>query len=303
MPYNKTTTQTTKTVTAADCTKTTTTTPNTKSVYELIVVLAAGRLGPYEDFYKYANHAWLNDPNVVIPADSVEKRSTALVNEWVGFLLGQVYVKRYFDQSDKDRVSGMIQEVVKLTLLLTKLNAAIIQPPFYAKSVDAITFAVEPKDRAILNNEGLVLDAVNFGGIAAGIAHEITHGFDDQGRSFDGEGNVRDWWTEDDSNLFKTKCDCWKSKDGHFLAVQVLLKCAEGVAGLSGKAKLALMRIFFFSRANVWRTKATDSYLVNRFATDPHSPGNVRCNLVKNIDYFYEAFDVKEGDPNVCPKS
>ncbi|KAJ3027275.1 UNVERIFIED_CONTAM: hypothetical protein HDU68_004140 [Siphonaria sp. JEL0065] len=354
---------------------------------------------------------------------SDEKRSTALVNEWVGFLLGQVYVKRYFDQSDKDRVSGMIQEVVNVmeasitrndwltdatkeaakvklsqfstkigfpdvwksydklafetgdslwdlnkrvldfkfqTEFLVKINApvdktewfippqvvnafynpqeneilfpaAIIQPPFYAKSVDAITFDVEPKDRAILNNEGLILDAANFGGIVAVIAHEITHGFDDQGRSFDGEGNVRDWWTEDDSNLFKTKCDCMEKQGWSFveketgkthslnckltmgenladlggisLALQALLKRAEGVAGLSVEAKLALMRIFFFSWANVWRTKATDSYLVNQLATDPHSPGNVRCNLVKNIDYFYEAFNVKEGDPMFVPKA
>ncbi|KAI9330423.1 hypothetical protein BDR26DRAFT_899814 [Obelidium mucronatum] len=353
---------------------------------------------------------------------SAEKRSVALINEWVGFLLGKVYVSRYFSSEDKERVIGMIAEVVavmeasitrndwltdvtkeaaklKLSQFSTKIGfpdvwklyddlvfesadslwdmkkkvaafkhkteflaiingpvdktewfippqvvnafynpqeneilfpAAIIQPPFYARSLDVVTYEVDPSDRAILANDELLLDAVNFGGITAVIAHEITHGFDDQGRSFDGEGNVRDWWTETDSGLFKSKCDCMEKQGWSFveestgkthslnckltmgenladlggisLALQALLKRAEGVVKTE-EARLALLRIFFFSWANIWKTKETDAFLVNQLASDPHSPGNVRCNLVKNIDYFYEAFNVKEGDPMFVPKA
>ncbi|KAI8820604.1 hypothetical protein BJ741DRAFT_638433 [Chytriomyces cf. hyalinus JEL632] len=346
---------------------------------------------------------------------SEEKRSIALINDWIGFLNGKVYVDRYFSVGDKQRVSDMIAEVVQVmdvsiagndwltagtkenakeklsqfktkigfpdkwvdydqleihtssndtlwdirkrvlahkhkTKLLEKINApvdktewfmtpqtvnayysplaneicfpaAIIQPPFYAKSIDAVTFEIDAKDRALINDDDLVLAAVNFGGIAAVIAHEITHGFDDQGRSFDGTGNVKDWWVDEDANLFQAKCDVmekqkWSFTDpatgkvhelnpkltmgenladlgGISLSCQALLKRIEGRENVD---RNALLRVLFHSWANVWRTKASDAYLVNQLATDPHSPPNVRGNLVKNVDYFYEAFGVKEGD-------
>ncbi|KAJ3234371.1 hypothetical protein HDU81_001479 [Chytriomyces hyalinus] len=347
---------------------------------------------------------------------SDEKRSVALINDWIGFLNGKVYVDRYFSVGDKQRVSDMIAEVVQVmdvsiagndwltagtkenakeklslfktkigfpdkwvdydqleihssngdntlwdirkrvlahkhqTKLLEKINApvdktewfmtpqtvnayysplaneicfpaAIIQPPFYAKSIDAVTFEIDAKDRALVNDDDLVLAAVNFGGIAAVIAHEITHGFDDQGRGFDGTGNVTDWWVDEDGNLFKAKCGVmekqkWSFTDpatgkvhelnpkltmgenladlgGISLSCQALLKRIEGRENVD---RNALLRVLFHSWANIWRTKASDAYLVNQLATDPHSPPNVRGNLVKNVDYFYEAFGVKEGD-------
>ncbi|KAJ3087928.1 hypothetical protein HK100_008202 [Physocladia obscura] len=345
---------------------------------------------------------------------SEEKRTISLVDNWVGFLLGKVYVSRYFSDSDKIKVSDMIAEVVavmdasiirndwltkvtkdaakeKLDSFKTKIGfpdvwrsydnlvfaegdslwdirkkvsafnrqqefwdkinapvdktqwemtpqtvnayynpmdneicfpAAIIQPPFYAKSFDALTFNVEASDRALVGDDEVIVAAANFGGIAAVIAHEITHGFDDQGRQFDNKGNVRDWWTEDDATLFQTKCDLMEKQKWSFvetstgkthwtqpkltmgenladlggisLGVQALLKRIEGKVSEEGRK--AAMRVFFMSWANVWRKKATDEYMVNQLATDPHSPGEVRANLVKNIDQFYEAFSVKEGD-------
>ncbi|KAJ3073253.1 hypothetical protein HDU98_001935 [Podochytrium sp. JEL0797] len=345
---------------------------------------------------------------------SDEKRSVALVDGWVGFLLGKVYVSRYFTDSDKDRVSGMISEVVsvmsnsiarndwltaatkeeaqrkldgfktkigypdvwksydELTFesgdslwdikkrvsafkydleFRTKLNApvdktewsitpqtvnayysplkneicfpaAIIQPPFYAKNIDAITFTIDEADRALVSSDETLLAAVNFGGIAAVIAHEITHGFDDQGRNFDGAGALRDWWTPEDSALFKQKCELMALQKWSFLdpttqkrhALNPKLTMGENLADLGGislgvqallqridgtvneEQRKAAMRVFFMSWANVWKTKATDAFLVNQLASDPHSPGNVRCNLVKNIGQFYEAYEVKEGD-------
>ncbi|KAJ3064947.1 hypothetical protein HDU98_011662 [Podochytrium sp. JEL0797] len=344
---------------------------------------------------------------------SDEKRSVGIVDEWVGFLLGKVYVSRYFTETDKERVSGMIDEVVavmdssiarndwltsvtkgeaklKLDAFKTKIGypdvwksydelnfesgdslwditkrvsafkhvtdfqrkinapvdktewfmgpqtvnayynpmeneicfpAAIIQPPFYAKNVDAITFTIDEADRALVADDEAVLAAVNFGGIAAVIAHEITHGFDDQGRNFDGAGTLRDWWTEEDTTLFQAKCDLMLKQEWSFveestgkthalnpkltmgenladlggisLGIQALLRRVEGA---SDEQRKAVMRIFFSSWANIWTTKATDAFLVNQLASDPHSPGQVRCNLVKNIDQFYQAYEVKEGD-------
>ncbi|ORY42363.1 zincin [Rhizoclosmatium globosum] len=348
-------------------------------------------------------------------AQSAEKRTVALVNEWVGFLFGKIYVARYFSEADKETVSQLIREVtavmdesianndwmtaatkeqgraklqkfkqkigfpdkwkeydallieagdslwnIKKKVAAHKFNqdflrkvnspvdktewfmtpqtvnayyspldneicfpAAIIQPPFYYKAADQVTFQIEDADREALNNDELLLAAVNFGAISAVIAHEITHGFDDQGRAFDGEGAVRDWWTEEDANLFKAKCDLMEKQDWSFfesstkkfhflnpkltmgenladlggisLSVQALEK-RLAQAGVTPEGRLAALRIFFSSWANGWKEKASDAFIVNQLASDPHAPGHVRGNLVKNIDQFYEAYEVKEGD-------
>ena len=86
--------------------------------------------------------------------------------------------------------------------------AAILQPPFYHRAADTVDFDVEGEEATTKGTSDLKLAvAANFGGIGAVIAHEITHGYDDQGRKFDGDGNMNDWWTEDDTVLFKTKTD------------------------------------------------------------------------------------------------
>tara|TARA_R110002051_G_scaffold148354_5_gene220957 strand:- start:9439 stop:11487 length:2049 start_codon:yes stop_codon:yes gene_type:complete len=179
--------------------------------------------------------------------------------------------------------------------------AAILQPPFYNYTAD---------------------EAVNYGGIGAVIGHEISHAFDDSGSRFDADGNLKNWWTEQDLKAFTERADA--------LAVQYdSVSVLEGV-NVNGKFTLGenigdlggllgaydgLQRYyaengrpedidgftpeqrFFMSWATVWRTKSRDEALRTQIKTDPHSPGMVRATQpLLNIQEFYDAFGIKEGD-------
>ncbi|SFI75992.1 putative endopeptidase [Kaistella treverensis] len=179
--------------------------------------------------------------------------------------------------------------------------AAILQPPFF-------NFKADP--------------AVNFGGIGAVIGHEISHGFDDSGSRFDGDGNLNNWWTEADRKNFDAKVgqlaaqyDKYEPVKGSFIngkftsgenigdlggvavaytALQMYLKDHGNPGLISG---LTQDQRFFMSWATVWRTKSTEQYMVNQVKTDPHSPGYFRAFApLVNQDSFYKAFDVKPGD-------
>ena len=178
--------------------------------------------------------------------------------------------------------------------------AAILQPPFFDAAADP---------------------AVNYGGIGAVIGHEISHGFDDQGRQFDGDGNLRDWWTVEDGARFKARTAALVQQ---FNAYRVLddqpingeLTLGENIADLSGLAiaykayELSLggepaplidgysgAQRLFLGWGQVWRRKYRDDNLRMRLAVDPHSPSEFRANgPVGNIDAFYAAFDVRPGD-------
>ena len=179
--------------------------------------------------------------------------------------------------------------------------AAILQPPFF-------NFEADP--------------AVNFGGIGAVIGHEMTHGFDDSGAEFDGDGNLQNWWTSEDKKNFEnaTKAlakqyDQYEPVKGVF--VNGTFTSGENIADLGGvniafdalqmylKDKGNIDKIsnftqdqrFFISWGTVWRTLSTDKYLTNQVKTDPHSPGYFRSfGPLVNVDAWYKAFDVKEGD-------
>lgn len=179
--------------------------------------------------------------------------------------------------------------------------AAILQPPFF-------NFEADP--------------AVNFGGIGAVIGHEMTHGFDDSGAEFDGDGNLQNWWTPEDKKNFEnaTKAlakqyDQYEPVKGVF--VNGTFTSGENIADLGGvniafdalqmylKDKGNVDKIsnftqdqrFFISWGTVWRTLSTDKYLTNQVKTDPHSTGYFRSfGPLVNVDAWYKAFDVKEGD-------
>ncbi|HKE73286.1 MAG TPA: M13-type metalloendopeptidase [Acidimicrobiales bacterium] len=165
-------------------------------------------------------------------------------------------------------------------------------------------------------------DAVNFGGIGAVIGHEIGHGFDDQGSRYDGRGNLRDWWTDDDRKGFDTRSqaliaqyDAFEPQDlpGHH--VNGALTVGENIGDLGGiqiahKAyRLSLdgaeapeidgytgSQRVFLGWAQVWRTVVREAEQVRRLAIDPHSPPEFRANVVRNLDEFHDAFDVADGD-------
>ena len=185
--------------------------------------------------------------------------------------------------------------------------AGILQPPFYGKLMD---------------------DAVNYGGIGVVIGHELTHGFDDQGRKYDAQGNFRDWWTPEDGKEFEKRADCTANEYSNFVAV----KDDKGEVKLNGKltlgentadngglklAYMALMEIigntpmkaidgytpqqrFFLAFGQIWCQNVTDQEARKRALTDPHSPGRFRVNgAVQNSAAFQQAFGCKAGQPMV----
>ncbi len=183
--------------------------------------------------------------------------------------------------------------------------AAILQPPFFNVAAD---------------------DAVNYGAIGAVIGHEISHGFDDQGRKSDGEGNLRDWWTEADATAFEERAGRLVEQYNAFnpiddLHVNGRLTLGENIGDLSGLAvayqayKRSLNgeeapviggftgdQRFFLGWAQVWRTKYRDEALRQQLLTNSHSPGRYRVNgVLVNIPAFYEAFDVEPGDGMYLP--
>ncbi len=164
-------------------------------------------------------------------------------------------------------------------------------------------------------------DAVNYGGIGAVIGHEMTHGFDDQGRQYDADGNLQDWWTKADADEFKKRADEVVQQYNGYTVLDTLhvngkLTLGENLADLGGlsiayeafkntKQGQSTEKIdgftpdqrFFLSWAQVWRIKALPEAAAQQIVTDSHSPGMHRGNgPLTNMEAFYKAFDVKFGD-------
>lgn len=178
--------------------------------------------------------------------------------------------------------------------------AAILQPPFFDLNAD---------------------DAVNYGGIGAVIGHEIGHGFDDQGATFDGTGTMRDWWTAKDLESFKQRTSALVEQYNSFkvfpdLNVNGAFTLGENIGDLGGLSiavkayKMSLngkeapkldgftgVQRVFLGWGQVWLNKDREEALRNQVASDPHSPSKFRVNgTVRNVPEFYEAFNVKPGD-------
>jgi putative endopeptidase len=170
-------------------------------------------------------------------------------------------------------------------------------------------------------------DAANFGGIGAVIGHEVGHGFDDQGSRYDGEGNLTDWWTDDDRKGFDQRAQALIAQydtlepeglPGHH--VNGALTVGENIGDLGGitiahKAYLLSLdgekppvidgltgsQRVFLGWGQVWRTVVREAEQIRRLAIDPHSPPEFRANVVRNLDEFHEAFDVDEDDAMWLP--
>lgn len=170
-------------------------------------------------------------------------------------------------------------------------------------------------------------DAVNYGGIGAVIGHEMTHGFDDQGRQYAADGNLKDWWTKADADKFKVKADEIVQQYDAFTVLDTLhvngkLTLGENLADLGGlniayeaftKTKefregkktdgFTPAQRFFLSWAQIWRNNALPEIQDQLIRTDPHSPGEARANCpITNIDAWYDAFSVQPGDKMYKPK-
>ena len=179
--------------------------------------------------------------------------------------------------------------------------AAILQPPFFDMSAD---------------------DAVNYGAIGAVIGHEISHGFDDKGSKYDGDGNLRNWWTTEDRQEFEARAkqlvdqySAYSPMDGLYLNGELTLgenigdlgglnvaysayrislgdDAAPAIEGMTGNQR------FFYGWGQIWRRAYREPELRRRLLVDPHSPSQFRANgIVSNMDAFYEAFDIPAGSP------
>jgi putative endopeptidase len=183
--------------------------------------------------------------------------------------------------------------------------AAILQPPFFIFDAE---------------------DARNYGAIGLVIGHEIGHGFDDQGSKYDGDGNLKNWWTDADRAGFEERTGVLVDQYNKFeplpgLFVNGELTLGENIGDLGG-AGIALRAYemslagkespiiddltgrerFFLGYAQVWRSKYRDEVVELQVKSDPHSPAYFRVNgVVPNIDEFYDTFDVSEGDAHYLP--
>lgn len=171
-------------------------------------------------------------------------------------------------------------------------------------------------------------DAINYGGIAAVIGHEITHGFDDQGRQYDANGNLKNWWLKEDEEKFKLKADKVAQQFDAFTVLDSIhvngkLTLGENLADLGGlniayeafsKTKefkegkkiggFTPSQRFFLSWAQIWRNNTRPETEAQSIKTDPHSPGMYRTNApLTNMDAWYVAFNIKPGDKMYKPEN
>ncbi|MCM4152429.1 M13 family peptidase [Arenibacter sp. N53] len=321
---------------------------------------------------------------------------TRSVDQQIGFALGQLYVKRYFNEDAKKRALDLVNNFQKTlekrieqldwmsdsTKLKAKdklyaINKKIGYPDVwrtYEVEIDrgkffenvvalrqdeyqyeladlnkapnrdqwhttpsTVTAYYNPSLNEIVFPAGILQspyfdlyadDAVNYGGIGMVIGHEFTHAFDDQGAQYDKNGNVSNWWTEDDYTKFKAKTQQIIDQYSDFTVLDSVhlkgaLTVGENTADNGGIAiaydafKLTAQgrdttkiggftpdQRFFLSIARIWRVKMRDEFLRNYVATDPHSPPMWRVNgPLMNFTPFYEAFDVKNGENNFKPES
>ena len=331
----------------------------------------------------------------VISGQSVQQPRTKLmvrrVDQQIGFALGQLYVKRYFNEDAKKRAldlvnnfqttlekridkldwmsdSTKVKAKEKLFAISKKIgypdvwrsyDANIERAQFFENVValnkddyqyqlkqlnkapnrdewhttpSTVTAYYNPSLNEIVFPAGILQapyfdlyadDAVNYGGIGMVIGHEFTHAFDDQGAQYDKDGNVTDWWTENDYTKFKAKTQQIIDQYSAFTVLDSVhlkggLTVGENTAdngGISiafdafkmtdqGKDTIKIggytpNQRFFLSVANIWRVKTRDAYLRNYVATDPHSPPIWRVNgPLMNFTPFYEAFNVQPGEAN-----
>jgi predicted metalloendopeptidase len=236
-----------------------------------------------------------------------------------GDLLGNVYRASAFESNRRLQKIGKPVDKLEWGMTPPTVNAyysgshneivfpaGILQPPFFDREMD---------------------DAVNMGGIGLVIGHELTHGFDDQGRKFDPKGNLRDWWSAQDGTEFEKRVSCVADEYSSFVAVDDLklngrLTLGENTAD-NGGARIALMALhdmmtqagqdpnkkidgfttdqrFFLGFGRVWCQNSTPELSRMLVRVDPHSPGRWRVNgVVRNMPEFQKAFGCKAGQPMV----
>ncbi|HEY3637778.1 MAG TPA: M13-type metalloendopeptidase [Rhizomicrobium sp.] len=257
---------------------------------------AIKKLETYNIKVGYPNHP-RDYSKVIIKSDDllgdVRRAAAADWTHYAGRLNGPVDRQDWsMTPQTNDAYNGSLRDIV--------FPAGILQPPVFDPNADP---------------------AINYGGIGGIIGHEMTHGFDDQGRKIDAAGALRDWWTPDDAKKFEARATTLGKQYSSYeplpgVHVNGALTMGENIADLGGLT-LALdayhasldgkpapvidgmtgdQRVFF-GWAQAWRGKVSDDFVKRQVVSDPHSPRQFRVNgVVRNIDAWYAAFDVKPGD-------
>ncbi len=236
------------------------------------------------------------------------------------------YVKNYIN-SNKYEFAFMVN---KLGKPIDRTEWGMTPPTinaYYNPSMNEIVFPAGIMQPVFFNPDAD--DAVNYGSMGAIIGHELTHGFDDEGSQFDADGNLKNWWTDADKANFKKKTDLLVKQFNNYVAIDSMhvngeLTLGENIADLGGltisyyafkkslEGKPAPPKIdgftaeqrFFMAWGQGWRINMRDKALRNQVQTNPHSPGNFRANgPPSNMQEFYDAFGVKEGDKMYRPKN
>jgi putative endopeptidase len=249
---------------------------------------------------KIGNKAhWLDYANVKVSRDDAFGNSERASEFELARQLGKI--GKPVDKTDWDMSQPTVNAYYDPQENDVNFPAGILQAPFYDNKAD---------------------DAVNYGAIGAVIGHELTHGFDDQGRQYDAKGNLRDWWTPADAKAFEALADCIVKQYGDFTAVGDVklngkLTLGENTADNGGLriAYMALMdsyngkqpaaidgftadQRFFLGWAQVWCENHTDEIARQQALTNPHSLSQFRVNgVVSNMPEFRKAFACKEGQP------
>jgi predicted metalloendopeptidase len=212
------------------------------------------------------------------------------------------YLGKPIDRNEWDMTPQTNNAYYSPTMNEIVFPAGILQPPYFDETAD---------------------DAVNYGNIGATIGHEMTHGFDDEGRQYDGDGNLKSWWTAEDEKAYNVRAELVAKQfdayeplpglhlNGHLTLGENIadlggLKLAWDAWKLSQKGKAPAHKIegftpeqrFFLGYAETWRTLTREETARMRVVTDPHSPAKFRVNgPLSNLPEFYEAFGCKDGDP------
>ena len=246
--------------------------------------------------------------------------------KWKDYSSAKIVAGDYFGDALRARQFEIRRNLAKLGKPVDKSEWSMTPPTvnaYYSPPMNNINFPAGILQPPFYNPNAT--DAVNYGAIGVVIGHELTHGFDDQGRRYDGEGNLRDWWTAADTKAFETRADCIANEYGGFspasgVSLNGKLTLGENAADNGGihLAYMALMdslagkvlppkdgftpqQQFFLGYAQVWCENVTEQSARLNALTDPHSPGEFRANgVLQNLPEFRQAFSCKLGDRMVA---
>jgi putative endopeptidase len=273
-----------------------------------------------------ANLSWMTEETKA----AAEKKLKAITNnvgypkKWRDYSKVTVAPNDYLGNAERVSEAMYDQRIVKIGQATDKTEWGMTTPTvnaFYSPQNNSINFPAGILQPPFFDPKRDM--AVNYGGVGSVIGHEMTHGFDDQGRKFDGDGNLRDWWTAKDGEEFEKRVSCVANEYSGFTSVDDVklngrLTLGENTAD-NGGLRVAYMALqdalkgkqdkidgftpeqrLFLGFAQVWCENMSPQELRQRAMTDPHSPGHFRVNgTVQNMPEFQKAFSCKAGQPMV----